>query len=170
MFAARGTNVYRSTDLGATWTLSLTGAIGSPLWHCSFATSGSNTRGWVTSGTGGIAAFFGSITGVRENTIGLPIAFALMQNYPNPFNPTTKIEFALPEESVVRLKVYNILGQEVATLANEQRPAGYFVVEWNATNNSGVKLSSGVYFYKLDATSVSGENSFSSLKKMLILK
>jgi hypothetical protein len=110
------------------------------------------------------------ITSITERGSGLPATYELSQNYPNPFNPTTRIEFALPEESTIRLKVYNILGQEIATLANEQRPAGYFVAEWNATNNFGNKVSSGVYFYKMEANSVSGENSFQSLKKMLILK
>jgi hypothetical protein len=100
----------------------------------------------------------------------IPEEYALQQNYPNPFNPTTRIEFALPEESTIRLKVYNILGQEIVTLANEQRPAGYFVAEWNATNSFGNKVSSGVYFYKMEANSVSSERSFSSLRKMLILK
>jgi hypothetical protein len=110
------------------------------------------------------------ITSVTERGFDLPATYELSQNYPNPFNPTTRIEFALPEESTIRLKVYNILGQEIATLANEQRPAGYFVAEWNATNNFGNKVSSGVYFYKMEASSVSGGNSFQSLKKMLILK
>jgi hypothetical protein len=110
------------------------------------------------------------VTEVSEIGPGIPDQYSLAQNYPNPFNPTTRIEFALPVESIVRLKVYNILGQEVASLANEQRPAGYFVAEWNATNNAGNKLSSGVYFYRMEATSVDGEKTFTSLKKMLMLK
>ncbi|MEK9136109.1 MAG: FlgD immunoglobulin-like domain containing protein, partial [Bacteroidota bacterium] len=110
------------------------------------------------------------ITAVTERGSGIPESYELSQNYPNPFNPTTKIEFALPEESIVRLKVYNILGQEVVTLANEPHPAGYFAAEWDGINNFGAKVSTGVYFYRMEATSTSGDRSFVSLKKMLMLK
>ncbi len=70
--------------------------------------------------------------------------FTLYQNYPNPFNPSTKIKFVIPKSSFVNLKVYNVLGKEVATLVNEERPAGNYEVEFNATD-----LSSGVYFHQL---------------------
>ncbi|MFN0157905.1 MAG: S8 family serine peptidase [Bacteroidota bacterium] len=101
---------------------------------------------------------------------GVPAVFELSQNYPNPFNPTTRIEFALPEESNVRITVYNTLGQAIVTLLNEQRPAGYFASEWDGTNALGKKVSSGVYFYKMEAKSVNGSGNYTSLKKMLMLK
>jgi flagellar hook assembly protein FlgD len=82
-----------------------------------------------------------------------------MQNYPNPFNPSTLISFKLPEQTNVQLKIYDILGNEVATLANENKPAGSYEVEWNASN-----LPSGVYIYQL----VAGTNT--QMKKMLLLK
>ncbi len=95
-----------------------------------------------------------------------PLAFQLEQNYPNPFNPSTKIKYTIPsvtlsgvEGSLVQLKVYDALGNEVATLINEEKPAGNYEVDFNAS-----KLSSGIYFYKLQA------GSFVDTRKMLLLK
>jgi hypothetical protein len=88
-----------------------------------------------------------------------PDKFELFQNYPNPFNPTTKIEYQLPADGVVNLKVYNLLGEEVATIVNEQQEAGYKSVEWNAGG-----VSSGIYFYRLQC------GSYSSMKKMMVVK
>lgn len=85
--------------------------------------------------------------------------YTLYQNYPNPFNPSTNIKFQIPNSSYVLLKVYDILGREIATLVNEPKSAGNHTAEWNATN-----FSSGVYIYKITA----GE--FSDVKKMLLLK
>jgi hypothetical protein len=76
----------------------------------------------------------------------LPTVFNLKQNYPNPFNPATIIDYAVPSNEFVSLKVYDILGREVITLVNEQKNAGYYSISFNASN-----LSSGVYFYKLTA-------------------
>ena len=102
-----------------------------------------------------------------------PNDFILSQNYPNPFNPSTTIKYSIPtspqpspsqgegvrEGLVVSLKVYDILGREIATLVNKQQKAGYYEVNWNAANNS-----SGVYFYRIQA----GE--FVQIKKMILLK
>ncbi len=88
-----------------------------------------------------------------------PIGFELMQNYPNPFNPVTKIRYSLPHLSDVTLKVYNVLGQKVITLVNEQQSAGNYEVSFDGTN-----LSSGIYLYKIRA----GE--FSFVKKMILLR
>ena len=88
-----------------------------------------------------------------------PLTYSLDQNYPNPFNPSTQIKFSLPEAAKVTLKVYNVLGQEVATLLNEVRPAGSYVSLFEANN-----LATGVYFYRLEA------GKFSQVKKMLLLK
>ena len=94
-----------------------------------------------------------------------PEVFALANNYPNPFNPTTTIKYALPQAADVELTVYNVLGQPVRTLVAEHQSAGRYVVEWDATNDSGHSLSSGMYFYRLEA---GGE--FLDFKKMLLLK
>ena len=95
----------------------------------------------------------------------LPTAFSLADNYPNPFNPTTTIKYALPQAADVELTVYNVVGQPVRTLVAEHQSAGRYVVEWDATNDSGHSLSSGMYIYRLQA----GEE-FREIKKMLLLK
>ena len=94
-----------------------------------------------------------------------PEVFALADNYPNPFNPATTIKYALPQAADVELTVYNVVGQPVRTLVAEHQSAGRYVVEWDATNDNGHRLSSGMYFYRLEA---SGE--FLEVKKMLLLK
>jgi hypothetical protein len=89
----------------------------------------------------------------------LPSKIALYQNYPNPFNPSTTIRFALPAASPVTVKVYDLLGQEVATLVNEVRPAGEHSVTFDAS-----ALSSGIYFYQLRV------NNFVESKKLMLVK
>mgnify|MGYP005838438323 CR=1 FL=1 len=89
----------------------------------------------------------------------LPENFVLEQNFPNPFNPSTTIRYSLPSDNYVTLKVFNILGQEVATLINENKVAGNYSVEFNASN-----LSSGIYLYRIDA------GNFTSVKKLTLLK
>ena len=91
------------------------------------------------------------VTSVAGNNSTVPESFALEQNYPNPFNPTTNIRYDLAKDSKVSLKIYNLMGQEVANLVNESQRAGRYTVSWNATNNAGVKVSSGVYIYVLKA-------------------
>jgi hypothetical protein len=98
----------------------------------------------------------------------VPEKFALDQNYPNPFNPDTKISYSLSAPSVVTLAVFNILGQEVATLVNGNSAAGTFQVVWNGKDNLGRAVSSGVYMYKLHATA--GSTEFLQTRKMLLLK
>jgi hypothetical protein len=89
----------------------------------------------------------------------LPAEFSLAQNYPNPFNPNTAIEFSLPVDSKVTIKIYNSLGSQVALLVNEIKPAGKHTVTFNAND-----LSSGVYYYKIEAAD------FSQTKKMILLR
>jgi photosystem II stability/assembly factor-like uncharacterized protein len=101
---------------------------------------------------------------VQERT--LPNEFALEQNYPNPFNPATTINYALPADAKVTLKIYNTLGQLVATLVDEVQEAGYQSKLWDASN-----VGTGVYFYRLEATGIgSSETSFMQQKKMLLVK
>ena len=107
--------------------------------------------------------------GVKPKQDLQPATFALGQNYPNPFNPATRIPYDLPERSTISLKVFNILGQEVRTLASGSLAARHYQSTWDGCNNSGSMVSSGVYFYRIEASSVSGKV-FSNLKKMLILR
>jgi hypothetical protein len=109
-------------------------------------------------------------TDVKNYQQEIPATFVLSQNYPNPFNPSTAIRFGLPQQSTVTLKVFNLLGQEVAVLVSGVQNAGSFEATWDGRNNSGAQVSTGVYFYRFEATPVNGSNSFVSLKKMLLLK
>ena len=94
-----------------------------------------------------------------EDELFIPTVYKLYHNYPNPFNPTTILRYDLPEEIKVVLKVYNILGEEVATLINDEKVAGSYEVSWDANN-----LGSGVYFYRIQA------GSFVETKKMVLMK
>ncbi len=107
---------------------------------------------------------------VVENSENLPLEFDLAQNYPNPFNPSTTIRVALPMQAFVTLKIYNLLGEEVATLVNEERSAGYLNLEWNGRNRLGQQAASGVYLYRVVAKATDGSSDFVSSKKMLLLK
>ncbi len=100
----------------------------------------------------------------------VPSSFTLDQNYPNPFNPSTSLRFSLPQQSTVVLKVFNLLGQEVVTLAQGVRDAGSYRVTWNGLDNLGRSVGSGLYFYKLTAVPTAGGQGFSSTKKMTLLK
>jgi len=99
-------------------------------------------------------------TDVKANYFtGVPGEFNLYQNYPNPFNPSTTITFDIPAQELIVLKIYNILGQEIATLVNEVRTAGHYSEIFNAS-----QLPSGVYIYKLTA------GSFTESRKMILLR
>ena len=109
------------------------------------------------------------VTDVRRTTVeAIPEGFSLRQNYPNPFNPTTEIRFSLPKTANVKLTVFNVLGKEVKTLFQGRKQAGAFVMAWDGTNNLGVKLSSGIYIYRLEADA-NGER-FVQTRRMLMLK
>jgi len=113
-----------------------------------------DTIDFIISSSDGIMmtkSFIFSYTGPKE--------FKLDQNFPNPFNPTTKIQYQIPQDAIVTLKVYDILGSEVATLVNEEQEAGYKEVQFN-----GVNFASGTYVYRLQA------GDYVAIKKMLMLK
>jgi hypothetical protein len=100
-----------------------------------------------------------TITDVNDIPSSMPENYSVSQNYPNPFNPSTTIKYSIPEINKVMLKLFNLLGEEVATLVNEEKVAGYYTVEFNAAT-----LPSGVYFYQLQA------GSFTETKKMILLR
>ncbi|MEK9138038.1 MAG: FlgD immunoglobulin-like domain containing protein, partial [Bacteroidota bacterium] len=169
-WVSRGAAVYKSTDRGATWASDYASTIGTSLRHMQLIRSGGLTSGWVVSSTGGIARYGVIQVGVDDDVTALPQDFTLLQNYPNPFNPATNIRYGLPRASFVTVKIYNILGQEVATLKNEIQGAGAYDVVWYGKNTSGHSVASGVYFYRLEAKPVDGSTAFNSFKKMLLLK
>ena len=100
--------------------------------------------------------------GIDEST--LPDVFALHNNYPNPFNPVTNITYDIPEVANVSLEIYNVMGQKVRTLASGSHEPGRYRVLWNATNDFGEGLSSGMYIYKIQA------GDFVSVKKLILMK
>ncbi len=113
------------------------------------------------------ADFTGPITSVPGAKSAAPKTFALSQNYPNPFNPSTVIGYQLPMTGSVTLKIYNVLGQEVASLVNETQSAGSYSVVWNAS-----QFASGVYFYKIQVRQTDGTQtgSFAATKRLVLLK
>src|SRR5690606_11422811 len=100
-----------------------------------------------------------SSVGIQNISSEIPNGFSLEQNYPNPFNPVTNIKFSIPESGIVKLKVYDILGKEMAVLVNKQLTAGTYQTDFN-----GSDFASGVYFYKLET------EGFTEIKKMMLVK
>ena len=122
---------------------------GKPVWA---TFQGNNQRTGMFSSSG-------TITGIKNSNDGLPINYTLMQNYPNPFNPSTTIQFALPKEGRVSMKIFNILGKHIATLLDGFQSAGYHEVTINLDS-----FSSGIYFYQIRV------GSFIETKKMMLMK
>ena len=118
-------------------------------------------NGWVVGDNGIILhTTNGGVSFVEEEQTGeMPTEFLLSQNYPNPFNPSTKIKYSIPQTSLVQLKVFDVLGNEIETLINEEKPVGTYELTWNAAS-----LPSGVYFYQLKA------EEYSAVKKMILIK
>ncbi len=123
-----------------------------------------NSYGWCVGMYGGIMRTTTGGIGITTISTELPTSFTLFQNYPNPFNPVTKIRFSIPyyaetTRRVVSLRIYDILGKEIAVLVNENLKPGIYEAEWNASD-----VSSGIYFYSLFT------NNFTQTKKMVVLK
>ena len=97
--------------------------------------------------------------GIEDTDELLPKKFELFHNYPNPFNPVTKIKYAIPQPAHVRLEIYNVLGQRISTLVNENKSPGFYTVDFDASS-----LASGFYIYRILA------NDFHAVKKMLVTK
>ena len=100
----------------------------------------------------------------NDNYVQSPSSFKLYSNYPNPFNPVTNLQYDLPQDGLVNITVYDMLGNVINNLVNTYRSPGYKSVQWNATNNQGQPVSAGVYLYSIEA----GE--FRQTKKMILLK
>ncbi|MFA7360925.1 MAG: T9SS type A sorting domain-containing protein [Candidatus Kapaibacterium sp.] len=154
--APQSTAIYYSSNNGTVWSTAYTAPDG--LYrHITKARTGNTI--WAVRSNGKISRYGTPITGITVVGSEIPSSYAVSQNFPNPFNPTTKINFALPKSGLVTMKVYDILGKEVATLVNEVKNAGSYTVDFNASN-----LTSGMYFYKVSV------NGFSEVKKMMLIK
>ena len=166
---------------GVTWTTALTNAVCVPGGHVvvKIDPGGTFIYGAVlvrytvalTSYPGMIitrfvcqAEIFDPKTGIEMGPQQLPGRYWLRQNYPNPFNAETQITFGIPKETSVTLTIYNSLGQQVKTLINEMKKPGLHTVHWDGKNNSGVPVSSGMYFYHLRT------KEFNDIKKLLLMK
>jgi len=102
---------------------------------------------------------------VESTVINAPQIFQLEQNYPNPFNPSTMIKYGIPEQSNIKIEIFNMLGQSVGLLVNGNKSAGYYEIIWNAEN-----LPSGIYLISIRAEGLSSKKSFTQVKKALLLK
>ncbi|MBK7500048.1 MAG: T9SS type A sorting domain-containing protein [Ignavibacteriales bacterium] len=152
--------IRKTTDGGFTWTTQYSNP-GNYLNDIYFI---NNNNGWAVGDNGTILhTKNGGVTFIEdeENNFTQPIEFLLQQNYPNPFNPSTSIQYAISSTQFVTLKVYDLLGREVATLVNEEKPSGTYNAQFTIND---VQLSSGIYFYKLQA------GDFVESKKMILLK
>ena len=143
------------------------GAANDSIWGCYLKTPNGNTTfnykvqfSDLTAGTSRTVFYKNALSSpVKENNNVLPLEYSLSQNYPNPFNPSTTIRYALPSSAHVKLTIHDILGREIASLVNEEQSAGWKEVQWNAKD-----VSSGIYFYKLQA------DNFVETQKMLVVK
>ena len=132
---------------------------------CQFRAAGTTELG-ATSTDLGAFAYQESVTDVAGPASSTPSSFSLSQNFPNPFNPSTTIRYALSSQSRVTMKVYSILGQEVATLVDGIQDAGYHQILWQASH-----LASGAYLVRITAASTQVQGgSFTQVKKMLLMK
>jgi hypothetical protein len=109
-------------------------------------------------------ADYGIVTDVQSPIDIVPAKYALSQNYPNPFNPTTRFNVSLPEAALLKVDVFNIVGQKIATVLSEERAAGNYTVTWNGTTQSGAPATSGVYLVRMQA------GKFSAVRKVVLMK
>lgn len=138
--------IFQTSDFGNSWVIQQQIVVDQrpPILESIFMVK--ENEGWIVGEDGLILKYKGDITNIESSFEVTPSDFKLFQNYPNPFNPTTTISFQLPEQSEVTIKVFNLLGREVATLLDEIKPAGLHKIEFNAS-----ELTSGIYFYQLRA-------------------
>ncbi len=159
-YAGTSTGLYATTSLNGMSTEWIQQAAASIGMVDAEAIDTRNNDGTVAVGTFGAGVFSTKVlaTGVNEQK-NVPLSYSLSQNYPNPFNPSTKIKYSVAKSELVKLTVYNILGQQVSTLVDKVQPAGNYEINFDAS-----KLSSGVYLYRLDA------GNFTNVKKMILIK
>ncbi len=160
--ALYGSFIFKTTDGGGNWYSYPSGTMDIGLRSIFFIDS---TCGWAVGDMGTILhTTNGGVTYIEDNINNLPTEFLLSQNYPNPFNPSTKISWQSPVASWQTLKVYDVLGNEVATLVNEFKNAGSYEIEFKSHSDEGQNPSSGIYFYQLRV------GDFVETKKMVLMK
>jgi len=157
IFAGTGHGVYLSTNGGNDWINISDGLTnlfaGSLVIHNNYLFAGCGNGGWVWRRP------LSELVGINNEQVDLPIKFMLFQNYPNPWNPSTTIKYTITENSHVSIRVYDILGNLIKILVNEEKPAGNYEITYYAST-----ITSGVYFYRLQA------GNFVETKKMIFLK
>lgn len=160
-----GTYMF-TTDTGRTWTDSFTPDT-SALYDLMFTDS---LTGYAVGQSGTILKYDLSVVGVRESAPFVPTSTILMQNYPNPFNPLTIINYQLSMDNDVTLKIYDLLGREVATLLEQNVQAGLHQAQWDGTDVAGNPVGSGLYFYRLEARPSDGGPPMMVVRKMVLLR
>ncbi|MCX6163948.1 MAG: T9SS type A sorting domain-containing protein [Ignavibacteriae bacterium] len=161
LIASSGTAAqsFKTTDNGATWT-ALTWVTGVfACTHMELVYVGGSAYIYAVCNDGSVVKLVQTVTGVNEPQTSIPNDYKLEQNYPNPFNPTTTIDYSIPKASFVTLKVYDVLGNEVMTVVNEQQSANNYTY-----NVDFSKLSSGVYYYTLNT------GNYTATKKLTLVK
>jgi hypothetical protein len=127
--------------------------------------TGNSTQGPVIRADAVKFSLIQEVSGVDDEYMdNIPTRYELSQNYPNPFNPTTKINFQVPVKELVKIEIFNSLGEKVKTLINSVYSPGYHSISWNGRDRNGVSVSSGIYFYKMQS------GKFISTKKMIYLR
>ena len=160
IFAGTIMGVYRSTDSGTQWSIS---GVQYYLYSIAIAPNGFAYAGTEKNGLFTTTTATAGVNDVRTQ----PGSFVLRQNYPNPFNPSTSISFSLPRRSFASMKVFDLIGREIATIVSEELSAGDHSYQWNAEG-----FPSGVYFYRLvaDVTRSGQAGSFAETKKLTLLR
>jgi photosystem II stability/assembly factor-like uncharacterized protein len=162
IYATNGGKVLVTKNDGGSWTDVSTGTSGNPSWIFTDLRSFLNYNGTFLVGTFGKSIYsvpFNQIIGIKQISSAVSDEFKLYQNYPNPFNPSTIIKFQIKDLRFVSLKIFDMLGKEIATLVNEKKTPGVYEVNFDGSN-----LNSGVYFYQLNA------GNFKETKKFLLIK
>jgi photosystem II stability/assembly factor-like uncharacterized protein len=154
---------FASTNGGSTWKPQTPFPFEGTIYHGTFVDT---TAGWMVTSLGEVLLYRGNIpTFTAPLKSNQPTTFSLEQNYPNPFNPATTIRFKVPSRSRVKLSIYNLLGQLIAEVVNREFGPGSYTQVWDA------KVSSGIYFYRIEAVpAANAGRSFVDVKKMILLK
>ena len=160
-FSAVAEFIYTNSDVVGDESKLFLGQYTGSLWkvHSAADTSSNTLSGTVTGFSDFTGALKSAITAVETDDLQLPKVYSLEQNYPNPFNPSTTIEYQLPKQSSVTVKIFDLIGKEVATLVKKEQNAGKYSVQFDASS-----LASGIYFYRIHA------GNFIQVKKMIVQK